>query len=143
MAVAEAPATRKGQRRAFVIGAGISGLAAATQLAARGVAVTLYEAAGQAGGRCRSYYDPALDQVIDNGNHLVLSGNGAVARYLERIGARGVLAGPRRAVLPFVDVQSDLRWVLRLNGGPIPWWLFSKSRRVPDTKPADYAPCGR
>ena len=48
-------------------------------LAAQGVAVTLYEAAGQAGGRCRSYYDPALDQVIDNGNHLVLSGNGAVA----------------------------------------------------------------
>ena len=46
------------------------------------------EAAGQAGGRCRSYFDPALDQVIDNGNHLVLSGNGAIARYLDRIGAR-------------------------------------------------------
>src|ERR1700742_3021915 len=134
---------RRAQRRAFVIGAGISGLAAATQLAARGVAVTLYEAAGQAGGRCRSYYDAALDQVIDNGNHLVLSGNGAIARYLERIGARGVLTGPRRAVLPFVDVKSDLRWVLRLNGGPIPWWLLSKGRRVPRTKPADYAPYAR
>ncbi|HEY2835036.1 MAG TPA: hydroxysqualene dehydroxylase HpnE [Rhizomicrobium sp.] len=137
------PAAPRGQRRAFVIGAGISGLAAATQLAARGVAVTLYEAAGHAGGRCRSYYDATLDQVIDNGNHLVLSGNGAIARYLERIGARGVLAGPRRAVLPFVDVKSDLRWVLRLNGGPIPWWLFSKNRRVPGTKPADYAPYAR
>jgi hydroxysqualene dehydroxylase len=137
------PTAPRGQRRAFVIGAGISGLAAATQLAARGVAVTLYEAAGHAGGRCRSYYDATLDQVIDNGNHLVLSGNGAIARYLERIGARGVLAGPRRAVLPFVDVKSDLRWVLRLNGGPIPWWLFSKNRRVPGTKPADYAPYAR
>jgi hydroxysqualene dehydroxylase len=126
------------RRRAFVIGAGLSGLAAATRLAARGVAVTLYEAAGQAGGRCRSYYDPALDQVIDNGNHLVLSGNGAVARYLERIGARGVLAGPRRAVFSFVDLKTDTHWVLRLNGGPLPWWITSKSRRVPGTKPGDY-----
>ena len=142
MTVTETPAAPR-KRRAFVIGAGISGLAAATQLAARGVAVTLYEAAGQAGGRCRSYYDPTLDQVIDNGNHLVLSGNGAIARYLERIDAHDVLAGPRRAVLPFVDVKSDARWVLRLNGGPIPWWLFAKGRRVPGTKPADYAPYAR
>ena len=39
------------RRRAFVIGAGIAGLAAATRLAEQGIAVTLYEAAGQAGGR--------------------------------------------------------------------------------------------
>ncbi len=135
--------TSKNPRRAFVIGAGISGLAAATKLAARGIAVTVYEAAGQAGGRCRSYYDPSLDQVIDNGNHLVLSGNGAIARYLERIGARGALTGPRKAILPFVDLKADTRWVLRLNGGPIPWWIVSRKRRVPGTKPADYAPYAR
>jgi len=130
-------------RRAFVIGAGISGLAAATQLAARGMAVTVFEAAGQAGGRCRSYYDPAMDQVIDNGNHLVLSGNGAVVRYLERIGARGALTGPRRAIFPFTDLKTDARWVLRLNGGPLPWWVTSKARRVPDTKPSDYLAYGK
>ena len=130
-------------RRAFVIGAGISGLAAATQLAARGMAVTVFEAAGQAGGRCRSYYDPAMDQVIDNGNHLVLSGNGAVVRYLERIGARGALTGPRRAIFPFTDLKTDARWVLRLNGGPLPWWITSKARRVPDTKPSDYLAYGK
>ena len=33
MTVADSPAPRNGERRAFVIGAGISGLAAATQLA--------------------------------------------------------------------------------------------------------------
>ena len=135
-------ANREGQRsrrRAHVIGAGISGLAAATQLAAKGMAVSVYETAGQAGGRCRSYYDPALDQVIDNGNHLVLTGNGGVGRYLERIGARGVLAGPRRAVFPFADLKTDLRWVLRLNGGPLPWWITAPGRRVPGTSPGDYA----
>jgi len=128
------------RRRAFVIGAGLAGLAAATRLADKGVAVTLYEAAGQAGGRCRSYYDPALDQTIDNGNHLVLSGNNAVARYLSRIKPNGTLTGPRRADFPFTDVTTGARWTLRLNGGPLPWWITSRDRRVPGTSPADYLP---
>jgi squalene-associated FAD-dependent desaturase len=143
MASDEQAAGEKDRRRAFVIGAGISGLAAATLLAARGMAVTVYEAAGQAGGRCRSYYDPAMDQVIDNGNHLVLSGNGAIARYLERIGARNALTGPRRAIFPFTDLKTDSRWVLRLNGGPLPWWIASRARRVPGTKPSDYIAYGK
>ena len=85
------------RRKAYVIGAGLAGLSAATVLASRGAPVTLIEAAPQAGGRCRSYFDPALDGVIDNGNHLVLSGNHAVHAYLARIGAQDALAGPPRA----------------------------------------------
>jgi phytoene dehydrogenase-like protein len=74
--------------KAYVIGAGLAGLSAATILASRGAAVTVIETAPQAGGRCRSYFDPAFGGVIDNGNHLVLSGNRAVHAYLARIGAR-------------------------------------------------------
>ena len=63
--------------------------------------------------------------MIDNGNHLVLSGNRAVARYLERIGARDALAGPAHArYLPFVDLQDGARWALRPNDGPLPWWML-------------------
>ena len=58
---------------------------------------TLFEAAGQAGGRCRSYFDPDFEGVIDNGNHLVLSGNHAIYQYLNRIGAAQHLAGPAQA----------------------------------------------
>ena len=74
--------------KVHVIGAGVAGLAAAVKLAQRGVTVELSEAAAQAGGRCRSYFDPQLGQVIDNGNHLVLSGNTAIMAYLDAIGAR-------------------------------------------------------
>ena len=62
-------------RRARVIGAGMAGLSAAVELTRAGFAVSVSDGAAQAGGRCRSYHDPQLDRVIDNGNHLVLSGN--------------------------------------------------------------------
>ena len=70
-----------------VIGAGLAGLAAALKLDYRHRRIVLHEAARHAGGRCRSYYDATLGQVIDNGNHLVLSGNVAVRDYIDTIGA--------------------------------------------------------
>jgi squalene-associated FAD-dependent desaturase len=126
-----------------VIGAGLAGLSAATILAERGVAVSLSEAAGQAGGRCRSYFDPQLGMVIDNGNHLVLSGNRAVNTYLKRLGAQDRLSGPKTADFAFVDLRDDVRWRVRPNDGPIPWWIFAKSRRPPGTKPMDFLPLAR
>jgi squalene-associated FAD-dependent desaturase len=125
--------------KAYVIGAGVSGLAAATRLAAEGASVTLFEAAGQAGGRCRSYFDSTFDGVIDNGNHLVLSGNRAINAYLARIGASANLTGPVRALFDFVDLKSGARWTLKPNDGPLPWWVGSAARRVPGTSPRDYA----
>jgi squalene-associated FAD-dependent desaturase len=125
-------------KRAYVIGAGLAGLSAATILAARGVAVTVLEAAPQAGGRCRSYFDAALDGVIDNGNHLVLSGNRAVRDYLARIGAKNALAGPPRAEFTFVDLRTDERWRLAPNEGGLPWWVMRVARRVPGTRTGDY-----
>jgi len=125
--------------KAFVIGGGVAGLAAATALAQRGAQVELFEAGPQAGGRCRSYFDPAIGAVIDNGNHLVLSGNHAVYGYLRRIGASGALAGPDKAVFEFVDLADGLRWRLALDEGLVPAWIFSQSRRVPGTRAKDYA----
>jgi squalene-associated FAD-dependent desaturase len=122
-----------------VIGAGLAGLSAATILAGRGERVVLSEAAAQAGGRCRSYFDPQLGMTIDNGNHLVLSGNRAVNAYLRRIGASDRLAGPDKADFTFFDVRDGARWRMRPSDGRLPWWIFSKDRRVPGTRAADYA----
>jgi len=121
-----------------VIGAGMAGLACATRLAAAGRAVTIHEAAGQAGGRCRSYFDEGLGRVIDNGNHLLLSANDAALDYLADIGAADTLTGPDESAFPFLDLRSGDRWTVRPNRGPIPWWIFSPSRRIPGTGPADY-----
>jgi len=124
--------------RVHVIGAGLAGLSAAVALAARGIPVELSEAAAQAGGRCRSYHDARLGMVLDNGNHLVLSGNAAVGRYLRAIGAEDRLTGPARPEFAFQDLRSGEGWTLRPNAGRLPWWVLHPGRRVPGTQPRDY-----
>jgi hydroxysqualene dehydroxylase len=126
-----------------VIGAGLAGLAAAVRLCERGGAVVLHEAAGHAGGRCRSYHDSALDMVIDNGNHLLLSSNRAALAYLATIGAATMLAGPAHAQFAFMDLADGARWTLRINDGRLPWWIFDRRRRVPGTTAGDYLSIAR
>jgi squalene-associated FAD-dependent desaturase len=124
--------------KVHIIGGGLAGLAAALQLAGGQHDVVLYEAARQAGGRCRSYYDSTLGLTIDNGNHLLLSGNHAVRDFLRRVGNENALEGPPDARFPFIDLATGESWVLHPNAGFFPWWIFAPKRRVPDTKPSDY-----
>jgi protoporphyrinogen/coproporphyrinogen III oxidase len=71
------------ERHAVVVGAGPAGLAAALELRARGVRVTLFERAGAAGGRARdeSAEGPAAAAP------LVGAGDARLAALLERAGA--------------------------------------------------------
>ncbi len=121
-----------------IIGAGLAGLAAAVRLKKAGAEVALYEATSQAGGRCRSYHDATLGMMIDNGNHVILSGNHAALDYLELIGGRDRMSAPDAAAFPFVDLATQERWTLRPNDGRLPWWVFRADRRVPGTAVSDY-----
>jgi len=130
-------------RTVHIVGAGVAGLAAAVRLAQRGVRVAVHESAGQAGGRCRSYHDTQLGMTIDNGNHLLLSGNHATLAYLKATGAVHRLPQPLSAAFPFIDLKTRERWTLEFNDGRIPWWVFDKRRRIPGTGPTDYLALAR
>ena len=121
-----------------VVGAGLAGLAAALRLCASGAQVVLHEAAPHAGGRCRSYFDPQLNATIDNGNHLILSGNRATLEYAATLGSAHLLSGPPRAEFAFVDLKNQQRWRVRLSEGRLPLWIFDPRRRVPGTRARDY-----
>jgi squalene-associated FAD-dependent desaturase len=126
------------QKTVHIIGAGISGLSAAVRLANENFKVHVHEATQQAGGRCRSYFDAATNLTIDNGNHLLLSGNRHAVAYARSIGTEAGLVGPKRAQFPFVDLTTGQRWQLDLGDSRLPLWVFDAARRVPDTGLLDY-----
>jgi squalene-associated FAD-dependent desaturase len=121
-----------------IIGAGISGLSAAVRLANANHQVHVHEATQTAGGRCRSYFDTATNLTIDNGNHLLLSGNHHALAYARAIGTEAGLVGPKTAQFPFADIATGQRWQLDLGDGHLPLWVFDEGRRVPDTGLFDY-----
>lgn len=123
--------------RVHVIGAGLAGLAAALE-ASRHAAVSLYEAAPQAGGRCRSFRDDKLEREIDNGGHVVMGANDAAFDFLDEVGGRDAMIEVAPAAFPFIDLASGAAWVLRPNAGPVPWWVLARDRRVPGTRTWNY-----
>lgn len=104
-----------------VVGAGLAGLAAATAAARAGVRVHLYEAAGHAGGRCRSFRDDKLDRVIDNGSHLLLGANRTALAYARATGGlEAMTAVPPRFL--FHDLANGTRWTVsptQIPAGPL------------------------
>jgi len=114
-----------------VIGAGVSGLACATRAALSGVDVALYEAAGHAGGRARSFHDESLGCLIDNGNHLLLGANESTRAYLSDIGVEEMIQEIAPAAFPFVNSATREMWRVRPGGGLLPTWILSRDRRIP------------
>ncbi len=93
--------------RLRIVGAGLAGLAAAVAASRPGGPwreILVEEAAPQAGGRCRSFEDPAFIEPIDNGVHVLLSANRAARRFLAETGAPedgfAALAPPWRFARP-------------------------------------------
>lgn len=123
--------------RVYVLGGGVAGLAAATALAEKGQDVTLIEAAPQAGGRCRSFFDKQLQTYIDNGNHLVLSGNTHAMRYLARIDALNTVE-----VLPacffYEEITTGEAWSIDMGTRRYPLHLLCPKYRIPGTRLIDY-----
>lgn len=121
-----------------IIGAGLAGLSAAVAITHAGGRVKIYEASAMAGGRARSYHDKKLGIEIDNGNHMLLSGNHSAETYLRRIGAEHHFKSPKEAAFSFCDLSDKERFTIKLSNGPLPWWVLCAKSRVPHSKAKDY-----
>ena len=121
-----------------IIGLGVAGLSAAIRLTEAGKTIKLYDGAKVAGGRCRSFHDAKLDCPIDNGNHLLLSGNKSALSYLDFLGARHELEIAEAATFPFVDLENHERWTVTMNKGVIPFWILNKRHSIPRVRFSEY-----
>ena len=108
-------------KRVAVIGAGWSGLACALELSRAGLAVTLFDAAPQAGGRARAVGVRLGDRdfMLDNGQHLLIGAYSESLRLLRELGVDIERALLR---LPF-EVRFPDGFLLRAPALPAPLHL--------------------
>lgn len=122
MGAAAAAGTPQTQRRSFrssnedraaVIGGGYAGLAAAVELAARGVPVTVFEAARELGGRARRVV--RREATLDNGCHILLGCYRDTLRLLERVSPGGTASGLMR-----LDLELHVPRTFRFRAPRLP-----------------------
>ena len=89
--------------RYVVIGGGLAGLASAVWLAEAGHDVTLLERRGHLGGRTHAMRAERVDDLPDNGQHVIASGYEHLFRYLTSIGTRQFVAFPATSTLRWPD----------------------------------------
>jgi squalene-associated FAD-dependent desaturase len=109
-------------RRIAVVGAGWAGLAAAVRATQRGAAVTLFEMAGQPGGRARSVPGSALTGAgdLDNGQHILIGAYTRTLALMHTVGApvdQGLWRQP--LTLRYPDGRG-----LAVTPGPALWGLL-------------------
>ena len=75
----------RGVKPVAVVGGGWAGLAAAVELTARGILVTVLEAARQLGGRARAVHWDGI--AVDNGQHLFIGAYRETQRLMARVGS--------------------------------------------------------
>ena len=122
----------------YIVGAGLSGLASAVSCVCKGYNVQVFEASNHAGGRCRSYNDTILDRTINNGSHLILSGNKGINKFIATTNSGDNFNLMYPVLFRFQDIRKNENWTIRPSKGSIPWWIFSSSTRIPETSLGDY-----
>jgi squalene-associated FAD-dependent desaturase len=108
----------------IIIGGGLSGLAAAVQLAKNGAKIALFEQAPRLGGRCYSYIDKKTGDVVDNGQHVLVGAYHNLLHYLDQIGTRQYLKNEPALSLLFHHPEKG-RAKFEISSLPRPFHLIS------------------
>lgn len=92
--------------RVLILGGGFAGLAAAVDLAERGVKVLLLERRAFLGGRAYSFTDKTTGDTIDNGQHLMMGCYHHTLSFLDKIGSTHKLKFQENPQVDFLSEQE-------------------------------------
>ena len=99
-------------KRCIVIGGGIAGLTSAAYLAQHGIKVLLLESSPKLGGRAYSFKDQKTNDVIDNGQHILMGCYSDTIRFLKIIGAIDNFTFQKNLKINFLKPGNQ---IVRLN----------------------------
>jgi len=109
-----------------IIGGGYAGMAAAVELAGRGIPVTVFEVAPALGGRARRV--TVNDTALDNGLHILIGAYSETLRLIEKVSPKRAPLTNSFLRLP-LDLQIHNQFHLRAPRLPAPlhvaWALFT------------------
>lgn len=91
----------------IVVGGGFAGIAAAAEMAGRGLSVVLLESRPYLGGRARSFVHRDTGDIIDNGQHLLMGCYTHTLALLRTLGTPALLAAQPRMRVDFVDADGS------------------------------------
>ena len=114
-----------------VIGGGLCGLTAAIRLAEQGAEVALFEAAPELGGRTRSFYEPTIDAVCDNGPHLLAGAYRNTRKLLEDCAASEHIHWQDSLELPLWDEKRGFFTFRPTTWLPMPVALMHAVMKLP------------
>lgn len=108
----------------IVIGGGFAGLSAAAFLSNSGHTVILYEASPKLGGRAYSFKDTVTNDIIDNGQHILMGCYKYTLDFLNLIGAKKNLIFQKKLNVNFIHKEKGIT-PLKSELLPYPFNLLS------------------
>jgi zeta-carotene desaturase len=92
--------------KVIIIGGGIAGLTAASELIEKGFEVEILEAKSNLGGRVYSTFFNQANQYIDNGQHIMVGAYNFFFNFLKKIGTFDKLKSPSALKVIFYDEEN-------------------------------------
>ncbi|MCH7962647.1 MAG: FAD-dependent oxidoreductase [Bacteroidetes bacterium] len=92
----------------IVIGGGIAGLTSAAYLTKQNIKVTLLESSPKLGGRAYSFTEQKSNDVVDNGQHILMGCYSDTINFLKLIGAKENFIYQKRLCINFLTQAGKL-----------------------------------
>ncbi len=111
------------QKEIVIIGGGVAGLSAAIHAIENGFRPIIIEKNRYLGGRVRSFHATDIDQMVDNGQHLLSAAYTETSKFLKKIGSFHKIYFQKNLNILFIK-DSQYRFHFRTFTFPAPLHFF-------------------